>query len=60
MQDRAQKGQRCGDVNVTAREKSGSAGGDEEWWPWEKAQVSHTQFQMLAVSPDWRNGEAPT
>lgn len=37
-----------GNLNVTVREKSKSSGGDEAWWSWEKAQVSHTEFQMLA------------
>lgn len=32
----------CSNLDVTVREKSGSAGGDEERWSWEKAQVSHT------------------
>lgn len=39
---------RCRDLNVSVREESRSAGGDEEWRSWEKAQVSHTEFQMLA------------
>lgn len=44
---------RCGDLSVTVREKCRSAGGDEEWWAWEKAQVSHTEFQVL-VGDDGR------
>lgn len=38
---------RCGDLSVTVREKSRRAGADGEWCSWGKAQVSHTEFQML-------------